>query len=111
MHRGGRQQQRESKDFHRRGKNVNADDWLKEGLKLLEQGKYPEAEEALSKAVELNPKGFVAWAYLGLARLGLKKYAEAEESFSKAVELDSQDAAAWYNLGLDRWHQGKYAEA
>ena len=72
-----------------------------------------EAEEALRKAIELNPKDANSWCNLGnLLKNNLERYEEAEAAFRKAIELNPKDANPWCDLGIllaDKL--GKYEEA
>jgi len=54
------------------------------GSALAKAGKYREAEEALRKAVKLDPNYGEGYYYLGLFLQEQGKTTEAEEAFSKA---------------------------
>ncbi|MCP4660160.1 MAG: tetratricopeptide repeat protein [bacterium] len=61
---------------------------------------YQEAEDVLSRAVELDPRNQSAWSNLGVTRRRLGKKAPAAEAFRKAYELAPNDPAVLNNLAL-----------
>jgi len=72
---------------------------LLEGKRLLDDGKYPEAIEALKKATVLLPKNALAPNYLGLAYHAADQSEEAIKAYRLALSLDHKLAAVRYNLG------------
>ena len=70
------------------------------GVKLYEEGKYQDAEAALSTAVEANPDSARAQEYLGRTRLELKNYSAAKAALTKADEMSPDNAAV--KIGLAR---------
>ena len=55
-------------------------------------GKYQEAIEAYTKAIELDPKYAVAYYGRGLIYVVLGDYRQAIRDYDKAIELDPKDA-------------------
>lgn len=79
---------------------------LLEGKRLLDEGKYPEAVEALKRATVLLPKNALAPNYLGLAYHAAQQPEEAVKAYRMALTLDHKLAAVRYNLGCLYLEQG-----
>jgi Flp pilus assembly protein TadD len=77
-----------------------AEDWIKLGNALANDGQYEEAVKALDKAIELSPKDTEVWNNRGIVLAHLKRNKEAIWSFEKATSIDSRNAEAWYNRGM-----------
>ena len=52
------------------------------------QGDLDGAIADCTRAIEIDPRGPIAYAVRGLARLGREEDAEAEQDFTKCLELD-----------------------
>jgi cytochrome c-type biogenesis protein CcmH/NrfG len=89
----------------------NAKVYWEIGRIFIKKEKYSQAEEALIKAVELDPKDVEAWKFLGHARSSQKNYTGADEALSKAVELDPKEVEAWKFLGHVRNNQDNFTGA
>ncbi len=85
--------------------------WANLGFARGKQDNCAGAEEAFSRAVELNPKDADYWNNLGVARFKQKNYTGAEKAFSRAVSLDPKHAGHWRNLGVTRFKQDNCASA
>jgi len=70
-----------------------------------------QAETAIRKAVEINPRNPRIWYELGQAQLSRKKYQEAYESFKRALELNPKVATSWWFVGVTAHQVGNYQEA
>jgi len=70
-----------------------------DGLKALDEQRYPEAAEIFTKAVAADPKDFSAHFNLALAYTFLKKDAEAVAEYRKVLELKPGLYQAELNLG------------
>ena len=81
------------------------------GAQLITEGIYPEAVEALQKAVKLKPDSAAARYNLGLAQLKIGDYQNAITSTSKALELKPDWPDAYNNLGLAYAGLAKWDEA
>jgi len=92
-------------------KQVASDAWNSLGKELSADIKYPEAEMAFRKAIEVDPKYIYAWDSLGDALYKQDQYAEAEKAYRKAIELDPKYVYAWDSLGDTLYFQDQYAEA
>jgi hypothetical protein len=71
---------------------------LKAAVQLSAAGKHAEAEAALAKLVEANPKMPAAWLALGSARHSQKKYDDAIAANRKAAEFPAFAPTALYNV-------------
>lgn len=74
-----------------------AEDWVKKGNKLSDQGKYNDAVQAYDKALEIDPQYAQAWNDKGLALDNLLKYNAAIECFDNAIKINPQLSAAKNN--------------
>jgi serine/threonine-protein kinase len=74
--------------------------WSNLANALNNMRKFPEAEAAARKAIELKPDYSIAWAHLARARGGQGRRDEAFEHYEKAVELDPENHLAWRSLGI-----------
>ena len=97
--------------YKKAANELSATDWFEKGLALMESGKYQDAIEAYSKAIELNPE--YAWAYCnrGIAYRNLEDYRQAIRDYDKAIELDPKDADIYCNRGNAYGSLGDYRQA
>jgi tetratricopeptide (TPR) repeat protein len=73
--------------------------WLVEGRILLKKGDHAGAEDALRKAVKLDPRSVEAHVDLGRCLLTRKKDEEAIESFRRALQIEPSYGPAHLHLG------------
>jgi tetratricopeptide (TPR) repeat protein len=67
------------------------------GRSLVDQkGKEKEAEEALSKAIELYDSHAQAYERRGYVNFLMKRHHDAERDFTKAIKLDPSNSLAYY---------------
>jgi len=66
-----------------------AEEWINEGVKLAEQGKFEEALKCFERALEIDPKDAAAWYNKGNALYDLGRYEEAIECYDRALEIKS----------------------
>jgi Tfp pilus assembly protein PilF len=88
-----------------------AQDYLKHGLLLADNGEDEKAAEAFQKAVSARPDWAEARSLLGSALSRAGKYKDAEEQLRKAVSLKPDYGEGWYYLGLFLKDRGKDKEA
>lgn len=81
------------------------------GYLYSRRGQYQEAEDALSRAVEIDPGKARTWQNLGDARRRLGKKELAAEAFRRAYELDPGDPDVISNLALAYLDAGDHARA
>lgn len=79
-------------DFRRAHKNL--------GLLLVQDGKYPEAAEHLSRAAELGDRDGRTFGLMGYCYVNQENYVAAEEAYRQAI-LQEPDTRDW-KLGLTR---------
>jgi len=72
---------------------------LRQADGYFSRGAYPEAANALTEAIELNPRNAEARNSLGATLCRLGRYAEAEEQFRRATNLKPNSPDAHSNLG------------
>ena len=82
------------------------------GKKLLEkEGKEKEAEESLSKAIELYNRHAQAYERRGYVNFILQKYHDAERDFTKSINLDKSNAPAYYGRARIKIKKESWQEA
>jgi tetratricopeptide (TPR) repeat protein len=85
-----------------------------EGVKLLKENKFAEAEQQFTIAIEKGSakEGIkMAWIYKGFARNGQQRYTDAVRCFDKAIEIDPLDAASYTDRGLAYSFANNYDKA
>lgn len=80
------------------------------GTALLRVGFLSQGEQALEKAVELNPDMVRAWVNLGGARLSRWDFQGCIDANSRALKCNPKLVRAQFNLGLGYLYLGKVAE-
>lgn len=81
------------------------------GIALSALHHYPEAEQRLEQAVQMEPDAALAHFYLGLTLLRTGRAPEAEQHLRKAISLNSSIDNFHWALGLARQLQGDAAGA
>ncbi len=81
------------------------------GRMLLAAGQAPSAEEALSRAAQMNPRDPLALSALGAALDQQTKHAEAREKYKAAMAIAPNDVGIMNNLAMSYSLQGKLPEA
>lgn len=75
-------------------------EFVHEGIQLMDQGQLPEAAEQFQKAINLNPNNLDARFRLGFVLISQKKYPEAVEIFEGLIMADPQNINAFFMLGI-----------
>jgi tetratricopeptide (TPR) repeat protein len=78
------------------------------GDAYFEQGKYDEAIQAYTKAIEINPKYAEAWYCKGSVLYNQRMYDDALRCFDSAVDLNPNYGDAWIGKGSVIYSQGNY---
>ncbi len=83
-----------------------------QGIIWLRRGHHGLAEEALNRAIELDPKLWRAWNGLGRLRDAEKDYAAARYAYRQAIDINPRVALLHNNLGFSLLASGDpiYAE-
>ncbi|HMT09236.1 MAG TPA: tetratricopeptide repeat protein [Pyrinomonadaceae bacterium] len=81
------------------------------GMVLTDLGEYANAANALTKAVEKEPKWVFAMNELGIAFRKQDKYKEAISWFKKAIDQDDNFVAAHFNLAESEIKNGNMGNA
>jgi len=92
------------------GPDAGAELWREYAETLRLAGAYPQAREALDKALRLSPNDALTRRALGRLLLDQGKDEEALAAFDEAAQ-SMQDDAAWYEGCTVRILTGRYAEA
>ena len=77
----------------------------------LKAGRYSQAAQEISRALEAEPGNWSLWYYLGVTRVQLKQTGPAVEAFEKARSLAPQEAPAYFGLGLLYMQKGDIDKA
>jgi tetratricopeptide (TPR) repeat protein len=81
------------------------------GIALSALHHYPEAEQRLEQAIQIEPDAALAHFYLGLTLLRTGRAPEAEQHLRKAIGINSSIDNFHWALGLARQLQGDTATA
>ncbi|MGV3523946.1 MAG: tetratricopeptide repeat protein [Candidatus Sericytochromatia bacterium] len=76
------------------------DEFVREGIDLLGQERFEEAEIQFKKAIALNPQNTDARFRLGFTHITQKKYRDAVEIYEELILLDPQNINAFFMLGM-----------
>ncbi len=91
---------------------ANSHDWLNEGQRLVDQGRYTEALQAYDNGIALSPQWTDLYYHKGTAYSKLGMIDEAVEAFDKVNELNPKDGVvAYYWIGRTLSGAGRYDEA
>lgn len=82
-----------------------------QGRSLLETRSYPQAVEALRRAVYLAPSDIESRRLLGLALLRSERFSEAAQIYTDVTKMPGSDAMDHYWLGEAYLHGNKRVEA
>ncbi|EMF81238.1 tetratricopeptide repeat protein [Leptospira weilii serovar Topaz str. LT2116] len=81
------------------------------GSYLYAQGKYPQAENFLLKAIQIHPSHDPSYYLLGMIFIQKAKWAKSLEYFQKAVELSNYNPFYRINLALAYFETGNFLRA
>src|SRR5262249_26503717 len=96
--------------YLRKGGEAKSDIFRGRGLARMKLGKYPEAVEDYTRALERAPDGDI-YQHRGWAHFFSDAWKLALRDFSKAIELDPEGGDAYTGRGLARVMLGHYKEA
>jgi len=89
-----------------------ATEWLNEGQRLVDQGKYTEALQAYDNGIALSPQWTDLYYHKGTAYSKLGMIEEAIRAFDKVNEINPKDGVvAYYWIGRTLSGAGRYDEA
>ena len=91
---------RELKQAEDLDKKVKAiDESHKIAMRMVEEGRYEEAEKAFRRVAELQPTLSPTWANLGHVYTKLKRPSDAVTAYRRAIDLDPGNATLYQDLG------------
>src|SRR5579863_1035548 len=82
-----------------------------QGLKALDEKRYPEAVQSLTQAIAADPKDYSLHFNLALAYSLMGKHAEAIPEYKKTLELKPGLVQAELNLGISLLREKQPADA
>jgi tetratricopeptide (TPR) repeat protein len=91
--------------------HVFAEEWTLEGNAWMELGKPAEAERALRRALEADPKAALPVEFIGRLRLAQGRAGEAADTLEESLRMDPDSRSARFFLGQAREALGRPADA
>lgn len=88
-----------------------ASDYYSRGVTHFSQGRYAEAIDAFTRAIESDPALSLAYVDRGYTHFLIKQYERALADFDTAIQLDPTDEKAFGNRGATCASIGRYADA
>ncbi len=85
--------------------------WKVLGTVFKKTGRLMDALFAENKAVQINPKDYLAHNNLGVTLFGLDKFSEAESSYKEAIILKPDFVESHINLSVTLYKQNRLQEA
>jgi len=82
-----------------------------QGVVLLEQGAFDQAEQCFRAAIQAEPGHARAWNKLGVLYVHRRDLQQAAECFQTAIDYDPELAEAYSNLGNVYFEQGDFETA
>ncbi|MBD6617311.1 tetratricopeptide repeat protein [Komarekiella sp. 'clone 1'] len=89
----------------------NTQKLYQQGVNKYEAGKFQEAVEDFTKAIQSDSQNALAYNRRGDTFYRLGDYQKAQADSSQAILLNPQDANAYYDRGFSLYELGKYKEA
>lgn len=74
--------------------------WVNQGIILLKQQKFADADKALQEALKVNPNNPFTFNLMGIALRGEGKFADARAAYDSALSIDPNYAKAHFNYGV-----------
>lgn len=96
------------KGIHEHYQDLSEAEVASKGAQYLEQGFYPDAVEAFSKAVDLDPQNENNYFNRGLALSSMADYDQAIKDFSKVIELNPSNGLANMYRGLQYFQNEQF---
>jgi len=85
--------------------------WIEQGNELFTAGRYQEAIDALTRAVELNPLDASVYLLRGTSYYNLRRYNQTLNDFNRAIELNPQEPSGYYCRALAYDSLGNHNQA
>ena len=90
---------------------VSAQEYLDQGIALVEEGEFELAITAFDEVIRLDPEDAKAYYNRGLAYANLGQYDQAIQDYDEAIQLDPEDAKAYVNRGIAYANLGDFEQA
>ncbi|MDJ1471538.1 tetratricopeptide repeat protein [Xanthocytophaga flava] len=85
--------------------------YYRDGLRLTDEKKYPEAIDAYSKAVDLFPQFYEAIDNRGFCKMDLGLWEDAIDDFHLSLEENPNSLLAEFSMGECYYKMGEYEKA
>lgn len=90
---------------------MTAEEVKTKGNEFMSQGKYEDAIQAYTKAIELNPENAIYFANRAAAYTHLKNYSKSILDSERAIALNPMYAKSFSRLGTAYFYDKKYDDA
>jgi tetratricopeptide (TPR) repeat protein len=97
--------------YDKQTREIRAVDWYEKGFTDINLGKYDQAVQNFSTAIELNPKEAGVYYNRGLAYAELRQRPQATQDYSMAIELNPKFEAAYIHRGFVLFYMGQHDRA
>lgn len=85
--------------------------FIEDGVKLVKEGRYGEAEKRFIEVLSHDPKNVSAYEQLGSLYLITKQLEQAQEALAFALKIHPKDASVLTRLGEVEMARGQYVKA
>ncbi|MSP92222.1 MAG: tetratricopeptide repeat protein [Myxococcales bacterium] len=89
----------------------SAEDWFRDGVELLGQGKLEDATNAFQLCVTFKPDQKECWFNLGVAWGRRRDFAKEAKAYEEALKLDPKYARAHFNVAVALEDLGRQRDA
>lgn len=93
------------------GPQLTVTEWIQRGSEFEEKGRYHDALDAYTSALEKNPRDANIYMYRGLVYTMTGKWKRGIADLTSALKLNPESALLYSVRGLMRFDSGDYANA
>lgn len=90
---------------------LSGEDWFKKGKQFFSAKNYPDAIDAFTNTIKLNPKHAKAYNNRGAAHNNLGHYEQALGDYGKAIALNNKNAKFYHNRGAAHYNLYQFEQA
>ena len=85
--------------------------YFEKGIELFQAEKYPEALQAFSEVIKIQPNNQYAYFFRGYSYFKLEKYTLAKVDLDKSIELDDSISYTYFFRGMTNYALGNKKDA
>lgn len=93
------------------GKDKSADEWNKQGIASINDGKFDESIKCFDKALKLDPQNTTYLSNKGAGLVYAKQFGNALGCFDEAIKIEPHDDNVWDNKGSTLHKLERYTDA